>query len=404
MTKTQVESISVRNFSLWEKASRKRVPLGFDLELTARCNLNCRHCYVNLPISDPVATSEELATGEILDLARQAVNLGAVWCILTGGEPLLRPDFKEIFLGLKRLGLLVSVYTNATLVRNEQVELFRKYPPQDIEVTVYGASEKTYEHVSRIPGSFKLFKQGLQLLFDSGIKVRLKTMALRSNMNELDEIAAFCHQYTKDYYRFDPLLHLRTDENQTRNDEIRAERLSPIQIAQLERLDPERFPALMKGCDRLIEPLRSQHTYEECNSCAKHDKCEHFDRMTRLIICGAGNSGFYIAHAGSFRICPSLCAPGTTFDLRKNTLKKAWEEFAPTIRMRRADKGDSLQKCHFCAIINLCMNCPAHAYLELGNLEGLVGYFCKVAHERRKNLDEAIIAPIRHSKQKPLNR
>ena len=54
--------------------------------------------------------------------------MGALWCLLTGGEPLLREDFAEIYLGLKRLGLLVSVFTNACLVTPEHVELFQKVP------------------------------------------------------------------------------------------------------------------------------------------------------------------------------------------------------------------------------------------------------------------------------------
>ena len=106
--------------------------------------------------------------------------MGAVWCLLTGGEPLLRDDFEELYLGLKRLGLLVSVFTNACLVTPAHVELFRRYPPRDIEVSVYGATRETYERVTRRPGSYDAFVRGLDLLLASGVPVRLKAMALRS--------------------------------------------------------------------------------------------------------------------------------------------------------------------------------------------------------------------------------
>ena len=242
------ESIEIQDFALWEKLKARRAPLSFDLEVTARCNNDCTHCYIALPAGDREARAAELASAEILSLAEEAVGMGAVWCLLTGGEPLLRDDFEEIFLGLKRLGLLVSVFTNACLVTPAHVELFRRYPPRDIEVSVYGATRETYERVTRRPGSYDAFVRGLDLLLQSGVPVRLKAMALRSTVHELAEISAFCRARTKDYYRFDPLLHLRFDGDEARNAEIRAERLSPEEVVAVERADEERFGALERGC------------------------------------------------------------------------------------------------------------------------------------------------------------
>jgi len=104
----------------------KRVPLTFELEVTARCNNDCRHCYINLPAGDRKARESELSVAEIVGIAEQAMALGAMWCLITGGEPLLRDDFSELYLALKRKGLLVSVFTNACLVTEEHVQLFRK--------------------------------------------------------------------------------------------------------------------------------------------------------------------------------------------------------------------------------------------------------------------------------------
>jgi len=61
------------------------VPLSFDLEVTARCNNNCRHCYINLPAGDVEAKQKELSLAEISDIADQAVALGALSCLITGG-------------------------------------------------------------------------------------------------------------------------------------------------------------------------------------------------------------------------------------------------------------------------------------------------------------------------------
>jgi MoaA/NifB/PqqE/SkfB family radical SAM enzyme len=137
LTSTYSEVAPLPHFDLWDRMKERRAPTAFDLEVTARCNNDCRHCYINLPAADSEARARELTLAEIERIAREAVSMGAMWCLLTGGEPLLRNDFFELYLKLKRMGLFVSVFTNACLVTPEHVELFRKYPPRDIEVTMY---------------------------------------------------------------------------------------------------------------------------------------------------------------------------------------------------------------------------------------------------------------------------
>ena len=91
--------LEIQDYPLWETLKQKRAPLSFDMDVTARCNNDCRHCYINLPAGDEQAAAHEMSTTEILGIARQAVELGALWCLVTGGEPLLRPDFEQIYMG-----------------------------------------------------------------------------------------------------------------------------------------------------------------------------------------------------------------------------------------------------------------------------------------------------------------
>ena len=162
-----------------------RAVFSFDLEATARCNLDCRHCYINGRPGTRRPRSSELGVDEIGRIGAEAAARGAVWCLITGGEPLLRKDFFDLYQALLSKGLLLSLFTNATLVTDEHVRFFRKFPPRDIEVTVYGVTRETYERVTRTPGSFAAFKRGLDRLLGSGVTVRLKAMALRSNKHEL---------------------------------------------------------------------------------------------------------------------------------------------------------------------------------------------------------------------------
>ncbi|MDH4299242.1 MAG: radical SAM protein [Dehalococcoidia bacterium] len=362
------ETIEIQRFHLWEKIGDRRLPISFDIEITARCNLNCRHCYINLPVADQQAKARELTVEEIISIACQAVDLGAVWCLVTGGEPLLRDDFADIYTGLKRLGLLVSVFTNATLVTDEHIRLFEKYPPRDMEVTVYGVTRETFGRVTRRPGSFQRFMSGLNRLQAAGIGVRFKAMALRSNLHEQREIAAFSRALTKDYFRWDPQLHLRFDGDPVRNEEIRAERLTPQQIVSLEEVDEERMSVMRKNCDILINEEFTQYGGDH------------------LFHCGAGNHSFVVGYDGRFRLCSSLCAEGTTYDLRKGTLAEAWKDFVPGVRDLRSQRKEFLDSCRRCALINLCRWCPAHAYLETGMLDGSTPHFCEVAHLRARGI------------------
>lgn len=368
MTLPLITQKKIEEFPLWETMGKAQACMSFTLEITARCNNNCRHCYINLPAGDTRAQKEELGTEQILDIADQAVLLGAVWCNITGGEPLIRPDFADIYLGLKKKGLLVSVMTNATLINKSHVDLFVRYPPHDIEITVYGVTPETYEAVSRCPGSFDSFMRGLNLLLDAGIKVRLKAMAIRSNLHEAAKIAEFSRSRTRDYYRFDPLLHLRMDRNPDRNDEIRQERLTPQEIVVLEKSDDERTRALEKNCHDYIVPEFSQ---AEGNY---------------LITCGAGTSSFCISPDGRLRLCESLNRHDCVYDLKNGTVADAWLHFIPKVRDMQSVNSEFLSSCHVCPIINLCMWCPAHADLETGRLDGQVDYFCQVAHARAEAL------------------
>ena len=364
MTENIVEEIIIQDLPLWDRMKENKRLLSVSLEVTARCNNNCRHCYINLPAKDREAKSQELTIEEISRIADEAIELGAVWILITGGEPLLREDFSDIYIVLKRKGLLVTVFTNATLIKEKHVDLFKKYPPRNIEVSVYGASRETYEKVTRISGSFSTFSRGLSLLVDNGVAVRLKAMALKSTYHEMQEIGEFCRQYTKDYYRFDPLLHLRFDRDESKNAGILSERLSPEEIVMVERSDQERFDSLNKGCDKLINE-------GFCN----YD-CDH------LFHCGAGNGSISISYDGKMSLCSSLWDPDTLFDLRSWKLKEAWNEYIPKVRDMRSKNPEFLQKCRKCPIINLCLWCPAHAYLEKGAMDAYVEYFCRVAHAR----------------------
>lgn len=372
MTKEFVVRRPLPEFGLWDKMAAGRSVFSFNLEATARCNLDCRHCYINLPAGDRAARKRELTVPEISRIGGEAAALGAVWCLITGGEPLLRKDFFDVYKALLGRGLVLSLFTNATLITAEHIRFFKKFPPREIEVTVYGNTRETYERVTRTPGSFDAFQRGLARLLGSGLTVRLKAMALRSNKHELAAIGDFCRRRTRELYRFDPQLHLRFDRDEARNTIIRSERLSEREVARLERADPQRFGALKAACGDLLPPGTpgSEHV----------PNCRHIFR------CSVGQRSFVVGPEGLLRPCLSLHHPDFLHDLRKGSLAEAWRDFLPRVLARTSDNPDYLEKCGKCPIVNLCLWCPAHAYLETGSLDSPVEAFCRVAEARAEGL------------------
>ncbi len=367
-----VASSILGEFKLWDRLKKKRIPFSFDLEITARCNFNCRHCYINLPANDAMAKKKEMSLTQIGNIADQAAAMGSLWCLITGGEPLLRTDFQDIYLLLKKKGFLISVYTNASLITDKQVSFFKKYPPRELEITVYGVSQNTYTRVTRRPDSYTAFRRGLDLLIKGGLQVRLKAMALRSNLAELPAIASFCRQYTKDYVRFDPMLHLRYDGNAARNAEIKGERLSPAEIVTIEQSDDERAAALKMNCSDLI--------FQE----HEHHDCQH------LFHCSAGKESFVVSPEGCFHLCSALRHPQCVTDLKQVPLTDSWNNLVPRVRAITSSSSDFLENCRACPIINLCLWCPAHAHLETGRLDGWSEEFCRIAQARAKALKQSM--------------
>jgi radical SAM protein with 4Fe4S-binding SPASM domain len=363
MAEAPVRSIPLDRHPAWDKVRAAGGIFSFEFEATARCNNDCRHCYVNLPAADAAAKAKEISAAVFDGIAGQAAGLGALWVLLTGGEPLLREDFEEIYLALKRRGFLVSVFTNACLVEDRHLRLFKSFPPRDIEVTIYGATEDVYERVTRAKGSFRTFRRGLDRLESAGLPVRLKAMALRSNFDGMGEIARFARERPGSEFRFDSFLHLRTDRDASRNAEILAERVTAEEAAALERADPERFQALGEFCRRYgvgeaprVEP--------------------------RLFRCGAGEDHFALGYDGTMRPCDALRRPEFEADLTQEPLEKALSRIRARIRTAVSTRPEFLSGCAACPVIGLCSWCPARGDLETGEMDRPVPVFCRSAYAR----------------------
>lgn len=102
MNKIEIPQLSYRKFSyrIHNKVIKNRIPLDGSIELTKRCNLSCIHCYYNYEFEE----EEEMSFKEISSLLNEISQAGCFWLLITGGEPLLRKDFLDIYKCAKKEG------------------------------------------------------------------------------------------------------------------------------------------------------------------------------------------------------------------------------------------------------------------------------------------------------------
>ena len=350
-------------------SSQDKPLLGWlDTELTERCNNNCLHCYINLPENDAQVKKRELPFEEVKRILKEAASLGCMTVRFTGGEPLLREDFKEIYLFSKREGLRVMIFTNATLITAELAQIFKRYPPGDkIEVSVYGMKEASYEAVVRRRGAFGEFQEGLARLKENKIPFVVKSAFLPQNKQDIPEFESWAasipwmDQPASQSMFFD--LRCRRDSQQ-KNRLIRDYRLSPQEGLKLLTRNKEDYVRGMREfCSKFIAPAQD-----------------------KLLSCGSGlNSGCVDAY-GFFQPCLLLRHPDTVYDLRNGTLKDALLNFFPELRKMRATNAEYLARCAKCFLKGLCEQCPAKSWMEHGTLDTPVEYHCEIAHAQARFL------------------
>lgn len=359
------EKREINKTVLWK--GRRPILGRLDLELTERCNNNCIHCCINLPADDSAARKKELSTEEIKNILKEVVSLGAMSVRFTGGEPLLREDFEELYIFARRLGLKVLLFTNATLITAHLADLFSRIPPlQKIEVSVYGMKRESYEAATRVPGSFAAARQGINLLLEKKIPFIVKGALLPSNKDEIGEFEAWAEEIPgmdkpPSYSMF---FDLRCRPGGKKNDEIKKLRLASGEgLKILTRRKDEYLKGMKEFCSKFIRPGGD-----------------------KLFSCGAGCGGGCIDAYGKFQLCMMLRALDTVYNLREGSLKDALENFFPRIREIKASSREYLKRCAKCFLKGLCEQCPAKSWTESGTLDTPVEYLCEIAHSQARFL------------------
>lgn len=362
MITTPVEA-SLTNY-LYTRASRNGMPLSGTFELTPCCNMACKMCYVRKTKEEQEKIAPLRTAKEWLELGKTAREQGMLYLLLTGGEPFLRPDFQEILSGLHRMGLLISINSNGTLIDEETVEWLKETPPVRINITLYGASDETYARLCGNPKGFTQTARAIRLLKEAGIQVKINCSVTPYNVDDLEGIYAFAREegllVQATSYMFPPL---RRDTSMVGQND----RFSPQEAAYQSAC----ILALDLGEDEFLRRVSRDESLAFPQGI--EEDCPEIDGEGDGIRCRAGKCSFWITWDGRMLPC-GMFPEGNAQNVFQIGFEKAWKqvhEEALAIRLPA--------KCSGCTLRDQCKACAAMVMTESGNFHTVPEYRCKMA-------------------------
>lgn len=331
-----------------------------DIELTERCNLACAHCYIRRPLADGDAITNEMSGDFIHRLLEEAVCFGCKGVRFTGGEPLARKDFKNIYMHAHSL-LKVTIATNATLITNELAEMFANHRPEAVGISIYGWDAKTYDATVGVSGSFERFITGVTKLNERGIPFHMKyppTKELVRNSRHVRNLAKSLGVAASLPNVWELTLHARNNKEACKR--IVEMRIAPEEAAH----------------QRLRERGVAWH---DLNAILRKRKIP----TGKMFQCRAAKKRLTIDAYGKLQVCLEMRHPTTTYDLAAGSLSDA---LACHIKKMREMRIDSSYRCLRCLLYPACPQCPACAYMENGVLDKPPEYHCQVMHAEARLL------------------
>lgn len=323
----KTESLTDLKRILIQDANIYNSSICVQFELTSRCNLDCKMCYVHNQDSNKLK-DQELSAEQWKAIMDDAFNNGMMFATLTGGECLLRHDFKELYLHLWKKGVYITILSNGILIDDELVELLKQHQPEKVRISIYGSTEEGYRNVTGHTGRDRAMN-GVKMLRDAGINVQVNVTG--SSYIAPDYINTLC--YIKEQ-GFNPLLS-ELALIPKRNDPESAEHY----------LKPDDVVSLAMERNRLFRKV-----YPPCTDLPKiGGDCK--EPCSFGMTCNAGRSMAVVCWDGRMMPCASLPSwDGPS--LKEMSFADAWK-----ITVEQAKKIVQPAECEGCAYKKACPKC-----------------------------------------------
>ncbi len=342
--------------------SRNQSPATCQFELTFACGLHCRHCYTDC-YNRPRYLKKELSTKKVKFILDRLRSNGILWLCFTGGDPLMREDFLELYSYARSSGFIITIFTSAYSINGKICSFFKENLPFQIEITLNAAAEGAYEMISQVRGSFKKVMRGIDLILKAGLPLKIKTDVMKSNAGELPKIKDFLKNLG---LRFWPniFLHGGLDGNLTGP----LLRISPQEVLRNKKKASSKAEERASTLD-LRPPFKTEQLF-------------------RCAITGGG--GIYIDPYGNTFPCNYIRKPSVSL-LEKDVLV-ARRIILEWIRTRKFGMDS---ECMTCAVRADCNICPGRAILETKKLDSKISWFCELARLNHAKKEETRLCPAK---------
>jgi heme b synthase len=323
-------------------------------ETTRNCNLACVHCRASATMGPHEG---ELDTAEALRLLDQIAEVGQPIIILTGGEPLLRPDIFEIARYGTDLGMRMVMALNGTLITETVARQLIDAGIQRISVSLDGSSPETHDRFRQVEGAFESTLRGIDLLKEVGMEFQINTTITKTNLEQIPKIQELAIDLGAVAHHI--FLLVPTGRGKYIVDQ---------------EIDAAEYESTLNWFydQRAITPLQlkatcAPHYYRILRQRAKKNglsvsfKTHGLDAVTRGCLGGIGFC--FISHRGIVQPCGYLDL--NSGDVRQSSFAEIWNHSDIFLELRNYDKLKG--KCGHCEFKRVCGGCRARAYEATGD-------------------------------------
>ena len=332
---------------LGQEAKEKAIPLSGTFELTPRCNFDCKMCYVHLHADRIPLYGRELTADEWISIAEQAKAMGMLQLCITGGEPILHPEFKKIYKALAQMGFFIILQTNASTMTKDILELLEEYPPQEVKLTIYGSNDEIYKKVCGVEKGFTRVDQGIRSLQALKIPIMAVTTIIKQNLADIGNIAAYCQKMRL------PWIYTNSIKQSIRGAETDAK---SVELNEYEVTD------YREDVREMILHPTSRDT----------KPCEH---------CSGYRNSFWILWNGKMQFCSFMTEPDIS--IHDNTFEEAWKKL-----IQYEEELQWPEECQTCEIRRICQKCAGMLATMSGSATKVDPEYCeKLKKYVKKEMD-----------------
>lgn len=299
-------------------------------------------CYIHMNDKRIKELGQELTTAEWLRIAGDLKDMGTLYLSLTGGEVFMRPDFQTLYEELNKMGFLIQLMSNISMIDEKVMVWLMKTPPYAINTTIYGSNNSVYKKVTGIENGFDRFNRALNLLLSANIPVTVKTILTKLNEDDI----FYMHNYCADHG-------IKLISSYGVNKAVRGAISDADKVRRLRYQPPGPTPP------DIYKARTDGHG-------------PYIHHINYLDDCGAYGNSLHVSWDGKAILCSFMAEPYV--DLKELSVKEAWPIF-----LKKVDQIKKPAKCNNCKYEEYCTRCPGALSAEYGSYNIVTDDFCKSA-------------------------